>query len=1138
MGSAHRRTVLAVLAMSANQSVSRQQLIDAVWGESPPSSAEGSIYTYVSDIRRALEPERSRRNAGQILTTVSSGYCLRLPPDACDVHRFQEYRSRAQQCWARQDATGAIEALDSALRLWKGEALSGIPGPFASVQRPRLTELRLATLEQRAEIVIAEGGHAEIVAELSALVREHPMREALRALLMLALYRSDRKGEALAVFRETRQTLIEELGIEPASPLRNLHEQMLANDPSLARVPVRRSESTAPKAAPVDPTPSQPAPVKPAPPKLLGVESRQPSRPARFVGRSAEVSFLRDAVSDVAAGNGRAVWIEGEPGIGKSCLLAEGLAEAIASGCQVAWGVSDELGQRFTLRVLLECLGVKPDSADPRRAELASALRDRPDTSASDEDVQPVVHNLLNLVAELCADAPLVLVIDDLHWADAATLLVWQHLCRLRRELPLLLIGACRPVPVRAELDQVRANVEADATVLPLGPLPESAVHEFVSAIVGLPVSAKLRAVVKGARGNPRYVEETVNGLLREGAIVFAGGYADTDPSLDDAVPDAALSAIAGHLRFLSGQTTELLRRAALLGEQFSLAEAAIALDRPASDLIEMVDEACAAGLLMESHDLLAFRHPLVHKVFYAKMPNAVRLAMHRQLAEALAKAGAPADRVAAQLTAAPVTVDSWLIDWLLANVGVLSSNAPHSAAALLRAALNRGSISSAVREKFAAAFARLMFWLGREPASSAQFVVARTTDSLLDADMRLILAYIYYRRGGVGKALDEIRPAMRDELVPETWRSRYTPLLAALESAEFGDPGNRQAVTAQRRDSRSTPETSDRAPDAFETVPQLADLWMLALDDTMLALQDLDHVDDALGALRAAEHYATSHTLPGEISVAGVVHYYWLGLWPDALGKVSAMTLADSLTESYLLGRPGASAILHGVAALIAGHRNEQATARAHLHSAGQWSRRNPTGFLAGSDFLLMARSLLAEGQGRLEAALERRVPILTSDFAPMTHRYRWLPGVARIAAQLGDSEAMRLALEVCESEMRRDRTAAREAAAAHCRGLVNRDLGAVLTAADHYRSAGRRIELAGAEEDAAILFAERSRLDDARAALGASLSTYAELGAVWNVQQAESRLEQFGLQRLPGATARASGEAEPPGAVQDLRP
>ena len=430
LGSPLPRAVLAMLAMRSTTVVSREELINGVWGEYPPATVEGSLYTYISSLRKALEPDRGRREASGLLVSEGAGYRLLLPPGNLDVVEFERLRDHAQHRLADGDVAAAQRYLHDALGLWQGEALSGVTGPYAQAQRNRLGELRLVARELSSEAALANGQHATAVADIAALVHEQPIRERPRWLLMLALYRCGRQAEALTAYREARQVLIDELGVEPSRQLRDLHERILANDPTLMlagapAVPVQTARV---------PTPTTPPPV----PALLG--------------RDAEMDALRAAVTDVSAGRGRTVWIEGELGIGKSALLAAGLEHAEWAGCQVAHAVADTLGQRFPLRAMLDCLDVTPLSTDPRRVALAHELRD---TEASQSivgggnSIFSAIDRMVALVEELCADGPIAVGLDDVQWADESSLEVWHRLCLLTAKLPLLLIGATRPAHQR-----------------------------------------------------------------------------------------------------------------------------------------------------------------------------------------------------------------------------------------------------------------------------------------------------------------------------------------------------------------------------------------------------------------------------------------------------------------------------------------------------------------------------------------------------------------------------------------------------------------------------------------------------------------------------------------------------------------
>ncbi|MEV5719310.1 BTAD domain-containing putative transcriptional regulator [Amycolatopsis mediterranei] len=1054
LGSAHRRTVLAALAMHPNRTVSREELIDAVWGDAPPQSAQGSIYTYVSGLRRALEPGRAKGEGSQLLASIGSGYSLRLDAEAIDVHRFEALREQAQRRHAAGDLRGAREVFDEALGLWQGVPLSGLPGPFAAAQRARLTELRLATTERRAEVVLESGGHTELVAELTALTREHPFRETLRGLLMRALVRAGRRTEAIAVYADVRDRLVESSGTEPGSALRRLYDELLEK----------------PAAAP-EPKPPAPRPAR-VPAAAL------PERAEIFVGREAELDRLHEAVAGLGAGVGRSVWLEGEPGIGRTALLAEVLAAA--KDFHPAFAAADALDQRFSLRPLLDALGVHPRATDERRAALAARL-----AGQSGEDP---VDDVLGLVRELCAEAPLVLVVDDLQWADDATLRVWRYLSRETRELPLLLVGACRPVPRPAALEDLRAELDNDdITVLVLPPLTEDATRELATELAGAPPGPGLQLLVSYAAGNPRYVREIVETLLAQSMIVLDGVHAHLDGNACQTIPPPLGSRTTLYLSFLSSGARDTLRWAALLGHEFSLADIAVATERPPTALVGAVDEAITSGVLVESGDRLAFRHPLVRRVLYEKTPAAMRVALHRQLAEAFAAAGAPAERVAEQLAAAPAQVDPWVTGWLLEHIGTVATETPRVAVDLLRHAVTQGTLPPDARETLTATLARLLFWLGREPEAEARSVVARTSDSRRAAEMRWILAYVYYRRGDFAEATAELKRTLDDTDVPEMWRGRHEALLATLE--KLGD------------------ETA------------LAPAGLHPLDDAALAVPNLDSLDDAAEPLDAARRIAATRAVPGEMHLAGAVHYYWLGRWPAALAELDAVIRGGAETASYVLRSPGSALLVHGVGALIAGHRGEPAQARTHLDAADR--REWPPGLEPdGGDFLLAARALLAEQEGRPEAALTALLPLLADNHPPAA-RYQWLPDLVRLALALGDRPRVQEALRLLEPEG--EVPPAHAAAAAHCRGLATGDPGPVLTAAGHYRVAGRLLKHAKANEDAAILLAESGELAEARTAFRAALTAYTEMGAVWDVRRAEARMGPFGIRRAHAVRSRA---------------
>ncbi|GAA2422307.1 hypothetical protein GCM10010191_37560 [Actinomadura vinacea] len=225
LGPPQQRAVLVALLLREGRPATAQELVQAVWGDAPPRRAVGALRTYASGLRRLLEPDRD--GGYRIMASVGDGYALRLPPEALDAALFERDVAAAARARSAGRPAAARELLRTGLSRWRGEPLAGVPGPYARAQRIRLAERRLAALETRLELDLELGAHAELVPELSALVAAHPLRERLRGRLMLALHRAGRHAEALAVYAETRRTLVEDLGIEPGQDLAALHQRLL-----------------------------------------------------------------------------------------------------------------------------------------------------------------------------------------------------------------------------------------------------------------------------------------------------------------------------------------------------------------------------------------------------------------------------------------------------------------------------------------------------------------------------------------------------------------------------------------------------------------------------------------------------------------------------------------------------------------------------------------------------------------------------------------------------------------------------------------------------------------------------------------------------------------------------------------------
>ncbi|GAB3904323.1 BTAD domain-containing putative transcriptional regulator [Kibdelosporangium lantanae] len=1115
LGSGRQRAVFAALAMRANRVITREELVSSVWGENPPSGAAGSLYTYVSRLRRVLEPDRSRWSGGQTLISEGSGYSLRLEPGQLDVLEFDRLRETANESWNRQDLPAARAALDAALALWHGEALAGIHGPFAALHRKRLAELRLATFERRAEVMLNTGDVAGAITELYRLSSSHPMRESLRGLLMSALHKDGRDAEALEVYQETRQVLVDQLGIEPGANLRKIHSDILAK-PTSAEPPAHETPTLA---------------------KL--------ARPDVFVGRVTELSTLRARLADVLHGVGAAVWIEGESGIGKSALLAAGLADAAERGGQLLWAAGDEVGRRFPLRLITAALGVDVRSPDPRRAGLAELMQGAPAANQwqPDDPVLAAVDHLMGLVEQLCGDGPVVLVLDDLQWADDASLLIWHRLARMTRQLPLLLVAACRPLPRRTELDQLRSVVSLwSGDLLQLGPLDEAGAAELAGRLVGAVPGPTLIGLTDCAAGNPLFVREIVQALVRDNAVTVTAGVSDVD-ELDEGELSSAHSALASVMTRRTGHlattTRDALRWAALLGVEFDLGDLATVMGRPASELVPAVEEASSAGVLRVAGQRFAFRHPLVRKALYESMSPAVRVALHRQAAETLDAAGAPVAAIAEQLLGADVPVDTWITGWLVANTNAVARRFPTLAADLLAKALASSGLRDEARETLTVRLARLMFWLGRRPETETRAVLSMTTDPNRAAEMRLVLAYLDYRAGDNIRALEALDQVIGDPDVTDQWRAQHQTLRTMVSRSGLDDPEAAQEVareelTAARaaRDNfriasasqamwqtasmlRDHQAALDRINAAIATVssnPEWGDLLLSMLDNKMFTLQNLDRLDDAGQTLAAAEHLVTRLGLPSGPHIAAAVHYYWLGRWDDALVELDSVVRDGREITFYGLRQHGVIQLLHGAIGLIAAHRDDAVLLERHLKLGVDPLPTPET--RESHDFLIVAHSLALEQRGRQAEALEALKPFLDRDYSRMMLRHQWLPRLVRLALDVGDRDMARRAVDVCTVEAELEVRPARAAAALQwCRGLYESDSGSLTTVAKHFAVTGRRVEHGHASEDAAVVLAANRQLDEARDALHDAMIVYTELGAAWDIRRAETRLGTFGL-------------------------
>ncbi|MFJ7248374.1 AfsR/SARP family transcriptional regulator [Kitasatospora sp. NPDC098652] len=302
LGSPQQQAVLTTLLLHSGRPVTTQDLVDALWGDRPPAQAVAALRTYVSRLRSVIEPQREVRRPAALLVSVADGYALRIPGEALDLSVFERLSAEASAARTAGDKHEAHRLLAQALNLFSGRPLTGVPGPYADAQRLRLAERQVAAAEELCAAALDIGLHAEIVGELNNLTAEHPLRERLRELLMLALYRCGRQAEALGVYTDTRKLLIEELGVEPGAGLSAMHTRILAADPALAipAVPAPASREDGPA--------SPPAPAQ------------LPADVSDFSGRTELVSDLSTVLMNATGQAVVVTSLAGIGGVGKTTL--------------------------------------------------------------------------------------------------------------------------------------------------------------------------------------------------------------------------------------------------------------------------------------------------------------------------------------------------------------------------------------------------------------------------------------------------------------------------------------------------------------------------------------------------------------------------------------------------------------------------------------------------------------------------------------------------------------------------------------------------------------------------------------------------------------------------------------------------
>ncbi|MEN3539816.1 BTAD domain-containing putative transcriptional regulator [Microbispora sp. ZYX-F-249] len=614
LGPPLQRAVLARLVCAGGHVVSTDRFIDDLWQGQPPPKALGALQVYISNLRRALEPGRAPRTPAKVLVTAPPGYVLHLDAGAVDAWRFPTLMDAASGLLSGGQPAEALRTVDEALSLWRGSAFAEFGDEdWAVPEAARLEEMRMLAAEYRAEAKLALGRHAEIVPELERHVADHPLREDAVRLLALAYYRSGRQADALAALRRTRAKLAEELGMDPGPALRALEAGILTHSEAL----------DAPKtaAAPVSLTPP-PAAQSPATPSPAAPPAD--NRPARMIGRTAELGRLVSAAEQ--AGHGfRVAWLGGDPGAGKSTLadallrrLAdEGWRTAVGRCPETLGGVPPAWAWTEVLRTLFAVHPPDPGT----EARLAPLLReDSP--GAGQFLLAQAVGDYLESVA-----GPLLLVLEDVHRADDATLQLLRHLAARLAGVPVLVVLTHRPSEAGDHLMAAGAALAVQtAENVTLAGLDEDDVRRLLLERSGLEAGPHtVRTVAERTGGNPLFVAETARLMATEGAAAA------------HSLPPGVRDLIRRRIARLPATAQTTLRNAAVMGRDADVDVLVAVQNADEETVLDGLEAGVLAGLLTEpAPGMVRFTHVLVRETLYEDIPRLRRTRLHAKVLTAL----------------------------------------------------------------------------------------------------------------------------------------------------------------------------------------------------------------------------------------------------------------------------------------------------------------------------------------------------------------------------------------------------------------------------------------------------------------------------------------------------------------------
>ncbi len=853
-------------------------------------------------------------------------------------------------------------------------------------------------------------------------------------------------------------------------------------------------------------------------------------------GRDHELTVLRELIDRGNRGVGGAVLIEGEAGIGKTRLVQEVVHEATEAGLEAFVGRAEELERGRPFAAVAHALSSLRNAVDALVWNEPSA----PGDALSRSDAR-VAESLVDLIEERSLHRPVVVCLEDLHWADPSTLLFLRVITRRLEGLSVAVLATFRPRDAPDLAALVDRLAGEGVPLLRVGPLEPDDVAAIATDAAGDDPGPLPLSEVGRAAGNPFYVLELLSALEEEGAILHGDGRAELREAM---IPPTLTLTILRRLAVLPRESVDVLRMASIVGSSFAIDDLALLVGRPTEELFASLEPAIRAGFVSDAGDKLAFRHDLVRAAIYEDIPLAMRKTQHRRLARSMAEGGRPITKIATHMSLGADEVDLEAFSWLAMAVAAIGESAIGLAVEFMQRAIEVAPANASSLDHLRSQ--QLIALAATDRASEAEVIGRQLLDQEIDEEprrhVRFGLGLALAVQGRLPEAIEHYRMLADDDGADPSFRAEWTGFLAqtVLWSGNPGEAAElaRRAVALATECSSSmglsigslvlsfvasaagdvTRSVSEglRAAESFHRAwesgrggpptPTAAGLALLTADDPVGAEREV-----RAGLLRA------ERAAIGEVAIYQrtlVAIHYHDGKWDDALAEAAA-----SVQTGYedAVGRIGAYAI----------------PARIHLHR-GELGRVDEllaggtallgTGDLISVDILFWTRAKLLEARGEPDAALQllEMLWASTADVRFLFGAWRFIwPDIVRLAVTSGRTDLAADVVRFAEQgAVLGGHVASVRGAALRIKGIAENDAGLLTNAAREYESSPYPIERAMADEGAGVALAAAGDRGTSAPLLVRALETYDALGATLDADRVQAALRSIGLRR--GATGR----------------